>query len=491
MYYIGVDIGTTAVKLLLMDEKGTIKKITSGDYPLYLNEKGWSEQDPEDWWNRTAEGIRELVEGMDKEQIKAISFSGQMHGLVCLDDEDRVIRRAILWNDQRTQPQCDYLNNDIGRKTLLDHTANVALTGFTGPKLLWVKDNEPDNFKRIKKIMLPKDYIAYKLTGVHATDLSDASGMLLLDVKNRQWSDFMTKTLGITSENLAALYNSYDSVGTVSPDAAAETGLSTSTKVVIGGGDQAVGAVGTGTVVNNMCSISLGTSGVVFVACDEFKVDYGPSALHSFCHATGKYHMMGVTLSAAGSNKWWVEDILKTYDYAAEQNGISALGSNKVYFLPYLSGERTPHNDVDARGAFVGMSMTTKREEMTQAVMEGVSFSLRDTLEIVKKLGVQVDTARIIGGGAKSPLWCQMTADIFNVRVEKINSSEGPAFGAAILAAVGDGAYKSVEDACAALIQVTETFEPNPEAVALYDERYKVYVKLYQDLKDTFKMMNA
>lgn len=486
MNYIGIDIGTSAVKLLLMNEKGDIKKIASKDYPLYLQEGGWSEQDPDDWWTQTKEGLKELTQG---EEINAVSFSGQMHGLVLLDENDEVIRRAILWNDQRTQAQCDYLNNVIGRKALIDHVANVALTGFTLPKILWVKDNEPENFRRIKKIMLPKDYIAYKLTGVHATDFSDASGMLLLDVAHKKWSEFMTETAGIPKDSLAGLYNSYDSIGTVLPSVAEETGMSAATKVVIGGGDQAVGAVGTGTVVNNMCSVSLGTSGVVFVASDAFKVDYGPSALHSFCHASGKYHMMGVTLAAAGSNKWWVEDVLKTTDYLGEQKDIGALGNNRIYFLPYLSGERTPHNDVDARGAFVGMSMTTTREEMTQAVMEGVTFSLRDTLEIVRKLGVSVDTARIIGGGAKSPLWCQMTADIFNVKVEKINSAEGPAFGAAILAAVGDGTYANVEEACAALIKVVQTFEPNADAAVKYNERYAVFVQLYQDLKDTFKKL--
>ncbi|MDR1558664.1 MAG: xylulokinase [Clostridiales bacterium] len=489
MLFIGIDLGTTAVKMLLMDEEGSIKRIVSREYPLYMNDSGWSDQNPDDWWSASVDGIRELIAGFDPNEIQSVSFSGQMHGLVLLDENDKVIRRAILWNDQRTSTECDYLNNEIGRDKLIDHTANVSLTGFTAPKILWVKKNEPENFKRIAKIMLPKDYIAYKLSGVFATDYSDASGMLLLDVKNRKWDSFMLDLIDIGEDTLAKLCKSYETVGTVCERASEKTGLPRSVKVVIGGGDQAVGAVGSGTVVNNMCSVSLGTSGVVFVASDSFKADYEKSALHSFCHATGKYHMMGVTLAAAGSNKWWIEDVLGETDYAKEQTEIGELGRNRVFFLPYLNGERTPKNDPDARGAFVGMSMTTKRSDMTQAVMEGVTFSLREILEIVRNLGINVDTARIIGGGAKSPLWRQMTADILNVRVEAINSAEGPALGAAILAAVGAGAFPSVEEACGALIKVTHVHTPDKDAAERYNKRYKIFVKLYDDLKDTFKLI--
>ena len=490
MLFIGVDLGTTAVKLLLMDEEGSVKRIVSREYPLYMNEDGWSDQEPDDWWAAAADGIKELVGVCNPEEIQSISFSGQMHGLVLLDEYDKVIRRAILWNDQRTSAECDFLNNETGRDKLIDHTANVALTGFTAPKILWVKRHEPENFKRIAKIMLPKDYIAYKLSGIFATDYSDASGMLLLDVKNKKWDGFMLGLLGIDEGKLAKLYQSYEAVGTIRESASRTTGLPRSVKVVIGGGDQAVGAVGSGTVVNNMCSVSLGTSGVVFVASDTFKADYEKSALHSFCHATGKYHMMGVTLAAAGSNKWWVEDVLNETDYAKEQTGIGELGLNRVFFLPYLNGERTPINDPYARGAFVGMSMTSKRSDMMQAVLEGVTFSLRDILEIVRKLGVNVNTARIIGGGAKSPLWRQMTSDILNVRVETINSAEGPALGAAILAATGAGAFKSVEEACQSLITVTNVYTPNKETVERYNARYRIFTKLYDDLKDTFSLIS-
>jgi len=482
---IGIDIGTSSVKLLAMDETGKVLRTVSRDYPLYMYDDGKSEQDPDDWWNQTADGLKELCKNIDGE-ITAVSFSGQMHGLVALDENDKVLRRAILWNDQRTQAECDYLNNTIGRELLLDNAANVALTGFTAPKILWVKKHEPDIFAKIKKIMLPKDYIAYKLSGIFATDYSDASGMLLLDVAKQDWSDKMLEIIGVKRTQLAKLYHSYEAVGTVTPEAAAKTGLPTTAKVVIGGGDQAVGAIGSGIVSGGMCSVSLGTSGVLFVAANNFAVDKSPAALHAFCHATGRYHFMGVTLSAAGSNKWWMEEILQTKDYQAEQKGINKLGTNPVYFLPYLSGERTPHNDPFARGAFVGMNTTTTRIDMTQAVMEGVTFSLRDILERVRELGANVETARIIGGGAKSPMWCQMTADILRLKVEKIQADEGPAFGAAILAMVGAGVFANVEEACEKLIAIGETYKPNVKTAELYDKRYPIYKNLYGALKESF-----
>jgi len=484
MLTVGIDIGTSAVKLLLMDEKGSVLRTVSREYPLYMYDDGRSEQDPADWWNQTADGLKELCQGYD--DIAAVSFSGQMHGLVALDENDNVLRRAILWNDQRTQAQCDYLNNEIGREVLLDNVANVALTGFTAPKILWVKEHEPEIFAKIKKIMLPKDYIAYKLSGVFATDYSDASGMLLLDVKKQDWSDKLLDIVGVSRNQLAKLYHSYEAVGTVTAAAAKETGLPTTAKVVIGGGDQAVGAIGSGIVSEGMCSVSLGTSGVLFVAADNFAVDKSPAAIHAFCHSTGRYHFMGVTLSAAGSNKWWVEEILGTTDHASEQKDINKIGTNPVYFLPYLSGERTPHNDPLARGAFVGMNSTTTRADMTQAVMEGVTFSLRDILERVRELGASAETARIIGGGAKSPVWCQMTADILRLKVEKIQTGEGPAFGAAILAMVGAGAFENVEEACGKLISITESYTPNQETAAMYDKSYPIYKSLYSALKDSF-----
>ncbi|MCL2404828.1 MAG: xylulokinase [Defluviitaleaceae bacterium] len=489
MLTIGIDIGTSAVKLLVMNESGQVIRTVSREYPLYMYNDGRSEQNPKDWWDETAAGLKEITQGL--EPIAAVSFSGQMHGLVALDEHDNVLRPAILWNDQRTQAQCDYLNNVIGREKLLANAANIALTGFTAPKILWMRDNERHLFDKIHKVMLPKDYIAYKLTGVFATDYSDASGTLLLDVARKDWSDTLLEIMGLTRAQVPALYHSYQAIGTVTPKAADETGLPVAAKVVIGGGDQAVGAIGTGTVKSGTCSVSLGTSGVLFVAADDFAVDTGPSAIHSFCHATGQYHLMGVTLAAAGSAKWWYEGILETSDYEKEQAAMANnIGKNNVYYLPYLSGERTPHNDPLARGVFAGMSMTTTRSDMTQAVMEGVAFSLRDILSRVKDLGHTVTAARIIGGGAKSPVWCQIIADVLHLKVEKINATEGPAFGAAILAMVGAGAFGTVEEACDKLIRATDVYIPNQPAAESYDRHYPIYTGLYAALVGSFKAMS-
>lgn len=488
MLYIGVDLGTSSVKMLLMDEKGNIKNIVTKEYPLYFPKTGWAEQNPTDWYHALVEGIKELTKDADVNEVDGISFSGQMHGMVILDDMDQVIRPAILWNDGRTVEECDYLNNVIGREKISEYTANMALTGFTAPKLLWVRKHEPDNFAKIKKIMLPKDYIAYKLSGVHCTDVSDASGMLLLDVKNKCWSKEMLDIVGIKEEQMAKIFESYEVVGTLTPNAAKELGLPESVKVIAGGGDQAVAAVGTGTVGDGMCNVSLGTSGVVFVASKNFAVD-DHNSLHSFAHADGKYHFMGCMLSAAASNKWWMDEILKTKEYSKEQAQITKLGENQVYFLPYLMGERTPHNNPNARGTFIGMTMDTTREDMTQAVLEGVAFALRDSFEILKGLGVNITRTRINGGGAKSPLWCKIIANVLDVKVDKINSEEGPAFGAAILACVGCKQYSTVEEAAEKLIQVVETTDQDDEIVALYNKKYQVFKDLYPTLKDMFDKM--
>lgn len=485
MLYIGVDLGTSSVKLLLMDESGDIKSIVTREYPLYFPQPGWSEQNPEDWFSALTDGIKELTKDCDKTTVDGISFSGQMHGMVILDEEDKVIRPAILWNDGRTQAECDYLNNEIGRDKISAYTGNMALTGFTAPKLLWVKKHEPENFAKIKKVMLPKDYAAYCLSGVHCTDVSDASGMLLLDVKNKCWSKEMLDIIGLKEEQLAKVYESYEVVGTLKKDIAKELGLPESVKVIAGGGDQAVAAVGTGTVGEGMCNVSLGTSGVVFIASKEY-AEVDQNALHVFAHADGKYHFMGVMLSAAASNKWWQDEIIGTKEYKKEEAAITKLGDNNVYFLPYLMGERTPHNNPNARGTFIGMTMDTTRADMTQAMLEGVAFALRDSFEITKKLGVNIDRIRINGGGAKSPLWCKIIADVLNVKVDKINSLEGPAFGAAILAAVGCGKYASVEEAAGKLIKVIETTEQDPVIVAKYNKKYDIFKDLYPTLKTMF-----
>ena len=485
MLFIGVDLGTSAVKLLLMDEAGTIKKIVSKEYPLYFPHPGWSEQNPEDWFAQSMAGIKELTAECDKNKVAGISFGGQMHGLVALDQEDKVIRPAILWNDGRTGKETDYLNQVIGKDKLSEYTANIAFAGFTAPKILWMKNNEPDNYKKICKIMLPKDYLAYMISGSFCTDVSDASGMLLMDVKNRCWSKEMMDICGITEEQLPKLYESYEVVGTLKPEIAKELGLSEEVKVIAGAGDNAAAAVGTGTVGDGRCNISLGTSGTIFISSKEFGVDEH-NALHSFAHADGYYHLMGCMLSAASCNKWWNEEILKTQDFAAEQAQIEKLGENNVFFLPYLMGERSPHNNPNVRAMFIGMSMDTSREDMTQAVLEGVSFGLRDSLEVARSLGIQIERTKICGGGAKSPLWKKMIANIMNMKVDVIESEEGPALGAAMLAAVGCGAYPDVETIAEKMVKVVDTVEPDPKLVAKYEEKYQQFKRLYPTIKDLF-----
>lgn len=487
MKYIGIDLGTSAVKLLLMDGSGEIINTVSREYPLFFPEPGWSEQKPEDWYEQTMLGIKELLQDEDKSQIAGISFGGQMHGLVILDGNDQVIRPAILWNDSRTTEECDYLNQVIGQDKLSQYTANISFTGFTAPKILWVKNKEPENFARISKIMLPKDYLAYRLSGAFCSDMSDASGMLLLNVAERTWSKEMCDICGITLEQLPKLYESYEAVGCIRSEPAAELGLPADVKIVAGAGDNAAAAVGTGTVGDGMCNISLGTSGTIFISAGKFGVDSN-NALHAFAHADGNYHLMGCMLSAAACNKWWMEDILRTKDFAGEQQ-IDRLGENQVFFLPYLMGERSPHNDPNARGTFIGMTMDTARADMTQAVLEGVAFALRDSYEVAKSLGIQVERTKICGGGAKSPLWKKMIANIMNLKVDVIESEEGPALGAAMLAAVACGEYGSVEAAAAAIVKVTDTVEPEAELVDKYEERYQKFKQIYPSVKELYKKL--
>jgi xylulokinase len=488
MLYIGVDLGTSAVKLLLMNEKGEIQKITSREYPLEFPKPGWSQQNPLDWYNRSMDGLKELLADCDKSQVAGISFGGQMHGLVVLDEKDQVIRPAILWNDGRTVKQVAYLNETIGKDKVSEYTANIAFAGFTAPKILWMKEEEPENFARIKKIMLPKDYLAFRLSGSFCTDLSDASGMLLLDVKNRKWSQEMLAICGITEDQLPKLYESYEVVGTLLPEVAQELGVSTDVKVIAGAGDNAAAAVGTGTVGDGQCNVSLGTSGTIFISSRKFGVDEH-NALHSFDHADGTYHLMGCMLSAASCNKWWMDEILQDKDYAGIQKNITGLGENHVYYLPYLMGERSPHNDPLARACFVGMTMDTSREDMTQAVFEGVAFAMRDSLEVAKSLGIPLERTKICGGGAKSPLWRKIMANVLNLKVDIIAVEEGPALGGAMLAAVGCGEYASVEEAAQAIVRVVNTVEPEPELVAKYEERYATFRQIYPVLKPIFPQM--
>lgn len=485
MYYIGVDLGTSALKLVMMKGNGELVKTVSKEYPLYFPRSGWSEQNPTDWFLAVREGLKELAAYAD-EKIAGISFGGQMHGLVILDKDDNVLRPAILWNDGRSTEETDYLNNVIGKEKLSKLTANIAFAGFTAPKILWVKNNEPEIFEKISKIMLPKDYISYMLSGSFSTDYSDASGMLLLDVKNKKWSKEMIDICSISEDMLPKLYESYEPVGDIKPELAKELGLNEGIKIVAGAGDNAAAAIGTATVGEGACNISLGTSGTVFISSKNFGVD-NFNALHSFAHADGNYHLMGCMLSAASCNKWWMEEILKTKDFEKEQSNIDNLGENNVFFLPYLMGERSPHNDPDAAGTFIGMRMDTKREDMTLAVFEGVTFALRDSLEVARSLGIKIEKTMICGGGAKSPLWKRLVANILNVEVDVPMSEEGPGFGAAILAAVGCGEYESVEDAAKSIIKIKEKIKPEADLVVKYEEKYQKFKRIYPALKDVFK----
>ena len=487
MLYIGIDLGTSAVKLLLVDDKGAILNEVSRDYPLSFPHPGWSEQEPDDWWNACCEGMAELLDRIDHSLVAGIGVGGQMHGLVALDEEDEVIRPAILWNDGRTGEEVAYLNEVIGRGRLSALTANIAFAGFTAPKILWMRRNEPENYARIAKIMLPKDYINYKLTGVHCCDYSDASGMLLLDVAHKRWSQEMLDICGVSEAQMPKLFESYEVVGTIRPEIAMSLGLPASVKVVAGAGDNAAAAVGTGVVGEGGCNLSLGTSGTLFISSDHFSVDPN-NALHAFAHADGGYHLMGCMLSAASCNKWLCEDILKTSDFAAEQADITPekLGRNHVFFLPYLMGERSPINDVDARGCFLGMTMDTSRADLVQAVLEGVAFAIRDSFEVARSLGLAIPRSRICGGGAKSPLWRKIFANVLGIPLDMVKTEQGPGYGGAMLAMVGCGEFESVQAASDALIELASTTEPDPALTALYEAQYQKFRRIYPALKSVF-----
>lgn len=483
--YIGIDLGTSSVKLLLVAEDGKILSSHSEKYPISYPQAGWSEQNPEDWLDAVKRGVRNLLEGQNHAMVKGISFGGQMHGLVVLDKDDNVIRPCVLWNDGRTEKQTEYLNTIIGKEKLSSLTANIAFAGFTAPKVLWIKENEPENFAKIAKIMLPKDFIAYMLTGNHCSDLSDAAGTLLLDVQNRTWSEEMCALCSVKKEWLPKLYESYEKVGELKKEYAELWEIPENVCVAAGAGDNAAAAVGTGIVGNGGCNISLGTSGTVFISQDNFSVDK-KNALHSFCHANGKYHLMGCILSAASCNEWWM-NVLETNDYPKEQEDLDRLlGENEVFFLPYLMGERSPHNDVNAKGAFIGLRPTTTRKHLTLAVMEGVAFALKDCVEIAKQSGLEIPSTRICGGGAKSKLWRRIIANVLGIPVEVPSIEEGPSYGGAMLAMVACGAYESVEKAAEKILSVSEIVYPNADMVCLYAEKYEKFTKLYPALKEVF-----
>lgn len=485
--FIGVDLGTSAVKLLLVDETGKILNSVTKDYPLYFPQPGWSEQNPADWWKAVQHGILQLTEHTDKSQIRGIGVGGQMHGLVALDERDAVIRPAILWNDGRTAEETEYLNTVVGREKLSALTGNIAFAGFTAPKLLWMQKHEPENFTRIAKIMLPKDYINYRLTGVHACDYSDASGMLLLDVEHRCWSKEMLEICGLQESQMPRLFESFEVIGTIQGFVSGALGLPRDCVVVAGAGDNAAAAVGTGVVGEGGCNISLGTSGTLFISSKRFGVDPN-NALHAFAHADGGWHLMGCMLSAASCNKWLCEEILKTTDYAGEQVDITSdkLGRNRVFFLPYLMGERSPINDTDARACFLGMSMDSSRADLVQAVLEGVAFAIRDSLEVAKSLGVTPERSKLCGGGARSPLWRRILANVLDLPLDIPQTEEGPGYGGAMLAMVGCGVYPTVQACAEALVRVTDTVEPDKELAERYEEQYRKFRLIYPTLKSLF-----
>ena len=489
-YFIGIDTSTTATKALLMDESGKVLGVASNAYSFETPQPLWSEQDPALWWTATAESIRQVVAkiGVDALEIKGIGLTGQMHGLVLLDKGGKVLRPAILWNDQRTSPQCDTIRAILGREKLIQITGNDALTGFTAPKILWVQENEPAIWKQARHILLPKDYVRYKLTDKFASDRAGGAGTILFDLAKRDWSPEVLAALGIPAEYLPPTYEGTDVTSTLSPMAAADLGLPAGVPVFGGGGDQAAAAVGTGAVRAGVVSLSLGTSGVVFATTDGPAIE-PEGRLHAFCHAVpSKWHLMGVMLSAAGSLRWHRDTFAPRTDFdnLLEPGADIPPGSDGLFFLPYLTGERTPHPDPLARGAFIGLTVRHSFPHLTRAVLEGVTFGLRDSFELMKSAGLEnISQVRVTGGGAHSSLWRQILADVLGTEIVTVNTEEGAAYGAALLAAAGSGVFRSVESACDETIQITGSTSPGEDR-EIYERHYPLYRNLYPALRPTF-----
>lgn len=502
-YLLGIDIGTSGTKTVLFDLSGNSVASDTQEYPLYQPHNGWAEQDPEDWWRATYTSIRNVLNksGVDAADVKGVGLSGQMHGAVLLDKEDKVLRKAIIWCDQRSARECEEITAKVGAERLIEITANPALTGFTASKILWVKNHEPEIFEQVRKILLPKDYIRLCLTGETATEVSDASGMQLLDVPHRQWSSEILDKLGIDISMLGRVYESQEVTGQITPKVAALTGLKAGTPVVGGAGDQAAGAVGNGIVKPGIISSTIGTSGVVFAYTDKVSID-PKGRVHTFCHAVpNTWHVMGVTQGAGLSLQWFrnqfcqeevaTANLLDADVYQLTDKGaaLSPVGANGLIYLPYLMGERTPHLDPDCRGVFFGLSAKHTKRDMIRAIMEGVAFSLRDCLSIIQEMGIPVQEVRASGGGGKSPLWRQIQADVFGTPLYTVNSSEGPALGVALLAGVGAGVYKSVPEACEATVKVVTHQAYQQENHERYQGYYKLYTALYDSLKNDFKTL--
>jgi xylulokinase len=488
-YFLGIDSSTTGVKALLIDEKGSVIGTATTELPISTPKPLWSEQDPVDWWNGTVNSIKQVLQetGVSGDDVAAIGLTGQMHGLTLLDEAGEVLRPAILWNDQRTGAECDDIRARLGKANLIKITGNDALTGFTAPKILWVQKNEPEVYAKAKQILLPKDYVRFKLTGSYATDRAGGAGTLLFNLAGRDWSAEVLDALEIPAEWLPPTYEGPAVTGQVSVAAAEATGLKAGTPVVGGGGDQAAQAVGVGAVQPGIVALTLGTSGVVFASTDEAFVE-PEGRLHAFCHAVpGRWHLMGVMLSAAGSLRWYRDTVAPGVgfdDLLAPANDIPP-GSEGLLFLPYLTGERTPHPDPLARGAFVGLTVRHTQAHLTRSVLEGVAFGLRDSFELMKSAGLaEIKQVRVSGGGAKSPLWRQILADVLNVELVTINTTEGAAYGAALLAGVGAGKWADVDTACETGVKVTGSTTPQPETVTKYEPLYKQYRQLYPTLKE-------
>jgi len=475
---LGLDVGTGGARAVAVDESGDVVAESSSEYPLHSLRPGWTEQDPEDWWEGAKEALGKVAAEVENEVV-GLGLTGQMHGSVFLDDSGEVIRPALLWNDQRTYIQCEKITEAVGEERLIELSGNPALTGFQAPKILWLRDEEPENYARISSVLLPKDYVRLRLTGEHATDASDAAGTLLLDVKERDWSGEILDALELPSEWMPRVYEGPERTGELRREVAKELGLPAGIPVAAGGGDNAAAAVGVGVVEEGFLSSSVGTSGVLFAASGGFTPD--PSGrIHAFCHAVpGEYHLMGVTLSAGGSLSWWRETLGRDYDELVEAASGIEPGAEGLIFLPYLSGERTPHLDPRARGAFFGLTARHGIPHMTRALMEGVVFSLRDSLEIMRELGVPIEQVRATGGGAKSLLWRQLQADVYRVPIFRTTADEGPAHGAALLSGVAAKVYRDVEEACSTVRLREEVVEPDPQRAKIYEELYEIYRSLY------------